>query len=110
MPKLEAKRVRKMQVDVGKVISEMTAHAISIDASIISDEASNASTDEAFGVSDESSSEGGDDVTMAAYHPGNPEAFHEHMTSVEKCYSDLISYTDGTKAKDDVFASLQECL
>jgi adenylate kinase len=38
------------------------------------------------------------------------EAFHEHMTSVEKCYSDLISYTDGTKAKDEVFASLQACL
>ena len=38
------------------------------------------------------------------------EAFHEHMSSVEKCYSDLISYTDGTKSKDEVFESLQSSL
>ena len=38
------------------------------------------------------------------------EAFHKHMTAVEKCYKDLISYTDGTKSKTEVFAALEECL
>lgn len=37
-------------------------------------------------------------------------AFHTHMSAVEACYKDLISYTDGTQKKDEVFAELQKCL
>jgi adenylate kinase len=38
------------------------------------------------------------------------EAFHTHMSSVEKCYAKLISYVDGTKPKEAVFEELQTCL
>lgn len=38
------------------------------------------------------------------------QAFHTHMTAVEKCYKDIINYTDGTKPKEEVFAELQKCL
>jgi adenylate kinase len=38
------------------------------------------------------------------------EAFHTHMAAVEKCYADLITYTDGTQPKEAVFAELQKCL
>jgi len=38
------------------------------------------------------------------------QAFHEHMAAVESCYQSLISYTDGTKPKAQVFAELQKCL
>ena len=32
------------------------------------------------------------------------------MSAVESCYKDLISYTDGTNPKEEVFADLQKCL
>lgn len=38
------------------------------------------------------------------------EAFHEHMAAVESCYKEMITYTDGTKPKAEVFAELEKCL
>mmetsp|Transcript_155721 Transcript_155721/g.283200 ORF Transcript_155721/g.283200 Transcript_155721/m.283200 type:complete len:292 (+) Transcript_155721:71-946(+) len=38
------------------------------------------------------------------------EAFHEHMGAVEAVYKDLISKTDGTKPKEEVFESLTKAL
>merc|ERR1712087_400319 len=38
------------------------------------------------------------------------EAFHTHMSAVEKCYADSIVKTDGTRPKQEVFADLQKCL
>jgi adenylate kinase len=38
------------------------------------------------------------------------EAFHTHMSAVENCYANLISYVDGTKPKEAVFDELQVCL
>lgn len=38
------------------------------------------------------------------------DAFHTHMGAVEKCYTEILSKTDGTKPKDEVFKALQKCL
>ena len=38
------------------------------------------------------------------------QAFHEHMGAVEKCYADSLARTDGTRSKEEVFESLQQCL
>lgn len=38
------------------------------------------------------------------------EAFHEHMKAIEKCYANVIAYTDGTKPKAEVFSELEKAL